>query len=142
MAPDQEFAKKQTQKTTIGATASFTLEPLSSHDADKIFQNSTASKQPNVFPTHEEEPQSSSDVTKPVSQKPETREEPNSALKPGKDTTAILNKEIEVQSKEAADVDNNSKLHPVDSGCKELITCDHQTSAALCFQNSLCFDLD
>ncbi|KAI7804544.1 protein kintoun [Triplophysa rosa] len=143
VTPDEEFVQKQTQKTTFGATAD---ESLMSRDVGQIYQNPTTSKQPNVFPAHEE-PQSSSDLTKPVSQKPETREEPNSALNPANDTNAILNKEIQAQSKEPADVDNNSKSHAAivretKSDGREIVICDYHTSAALCFQNSLCFDLD
>lgn len=143
MAPDEEFVKKQTLKTTFGATAH---EGLMSRNVDKIYQNSTMSKQPNVFPALEEEPQHSSGLTKPLSQKPETKE-PNSALNPGNDMNFILNKEMQVQAKEPADIDNNSKLYSAivketESDRREIIICDYQTSAALCFQNSLCFDLE
>ncbi|XP_056623364.1 protein kintoun isoform X2 [Triplophysa dalaica] len=130
-------------ETSFGATAH---EALVSRNVDKIYQNSMTSKQPNVFPALEEEPQRSSGLTKPLSQKPETKE-PHSTLNPGNDMNFILNKEIQVQAKEPADIDNNSKLYPAivketESDRREIIICDYQTSAALCFQNSLCFDLE
>lgn len=135
VTPDEEF-KKRAQKTTLEATAAFTHEPLMSRDAKNISQHSV---------TDREEPQNSSELTKPVSHTPETREKPNSAL--NHDTTVMLNKETEVQLNKPADVDNtfishSAILREAKADRRELIICDHQTSATLCFQNSLCFDLD
>ncbi|XP_065131168.1 protein kintoun [Paramisgurnus dabryanus] len=141
----KEFERKPT--TTFQATAELRQEPLMSHDTERIHQqtsNSMTQTQLNQDPKDEEV---DLNLIEPLSLKPQTRKEPNFALKHGTDMIAALTEEIMVQLKEPEDAGNNSRSRPADSGEansdeKEMIICDYKTSAALCFQNSLCFDLD